>query len=75
MGYIENLDEALKLTVQFDSALTWRLATASYSPKDQRRFSEIFMEQAEPATWEWLKETTKPINQILNSFPRNLRGI
>jgi transposase-like protein len=34
MGYIQNLDEALKLTVQFDSALTWRLATASYSPED-----------------------------------------
>src|SRR6185503_11620569 len=37
MGYVENLDEALKRTVQFDSYLTWRLTTGSYSPEDQRR--------------------------------------
>jgi hypothetical protein len=72
MGHIEKLDEALKLTVQFDSALTWRLATASYSPEDQRRFSEIFMEQAEPATWEWLKEATKPSRSNPEFFPADV---
>jgi hypothetical protein len=69
IGFIENLDEALKRTVQFDSALTWRLATASYSPEDQHRLIEIFVEQAEPATWEWLKETTKPSRSNPEFFP------
>ena len=70
--YIENLDEALKRTVQFNYPLTWRIATASYSPEDQRRFSEIFMEQAEPATWEWLKETTKPSRSNPEFFPADV---
>ncbi len=69
MGYIENLDEPLKRTLQFDLALTGRLATASYSPEDQHRLIEIFMEQVEPATWEWLKETTKPSRSNPEFFP------
>ena len=55
MDYTENLDEAQERMVQFDSHLTWRLTTVSYSPEDQRRLIEIFMEQVEPATWEWFK--------------------
>ena len=72
MGLIENLDEALKLTVQFDSALTWRLTTASYSSEDVKRFIEIFMEQAESAIWEWLKEPTKLTRLNPEFFPVNV---
>ena len=68
MGFIENLSEALKLTIQFDWGLTSRIASASYSPEDERRLTKIFMEQAESATWEWLKELQNPADQILNSF-------
>ena len=72
MGYVEILDEALKRTVQFDLYLTWRLTTTAYSPEDQRRFIEIFMEQAERATWEWLKETTKPRRSDPEFFPADV---
>jgi chromosome segregation ATPase len=72
MGFIQKLDEALKLTIQFNYPLTWRLATASYSPEDQHRIMEIFMEQAEPATREWLKETTKPSRSNPEFFPADV---
>ncbi|MFI5406194.1 MAG: hypothetical protein ACHQ1D_06740 [Nitrososphaerales archaeon] len=72
MGFIENLDEALKLAVQFEWTLTSRIATASYSPEDERRLTGIFMEQAERATWEWLKETTKPRRSDPEFFPADV---
>ena len=72
MGYVENLDEALKRTVQFDSHLTWRLTTTYYSPEDQRRFIEIFKEQVEQATREWLKGTTKPSRSNPEFLPANV---
>ena len=69
MGLIENLGEALKLTVQFNYPLTWRIATAAYSPEDQHRLNEIFMEQAGPTISEWLKKIPKPRRANPEFFP------
>ena len=70
MGYIENLDEALKRTVQFNYPLTWRIATASYSPEDQRRFMKFLWSKPSRQHGNGLKKLQNPADQILNSFPQ-----